>query len=128
MKTHKRTKNITNLHNAIVDYISNNSTFESNEAIDDVIKKIERSKSFEEIFRIPIENRLFNFVNALQWLYFICFLINTMKEECISVPSIFNINFSTDSAIIYISNKYNAANKTFKQDYFNDSDSSESDE
>lgn len=125
MTTPKRAKNINNIHDAIVDYISHNSTFESNEAIDDVIKKIERATSFEEIFRIPIENRLYNFTNALQWLYFICFIINTIKDECIIVPAVFNINFSTDSAIVFISNTYNAANETFKQDYFSDSDDDE---
>ena len=118
----KKTKNI---YNAIIDYIIHNSTFESHEAIDVALKKIEQVMSIEEIFRIPIEDRLFNFTGSLQWLYFICFIINYIKDEKIVFNSSFNISFSTDSAIIYISNKYNAANETFYQDYFDNSDCEE---
>lgn len=123
MVSNKRAKNINDIHDAIVDYISHNSTYESNEAIDDAIKKIGLAISIENIFRIPIEDRLYNFTNSLQWLYFICFIINVIKDEQIVIPTSFNINFSTNDAIIYISNKYNAANETFYQDYFDESDS-----
>lgn len=123
MPQQKRAKSINDIHDAIVDYITHNSTFESHEAIDDAIKKIEQTASIEGIFRIPVDDRLFNFTNALQWLYFVCFIINVIKDEQITIPSTFNITFSTDSAIIYLSNKYNAANETFYQDYFNGSDS-----
>ena len=123
MPKEKSARGINNIHDALVDYISNNSTFESHEAIEATIKKIEQSASIESIFRIPIEDRLFSFTNALQWLYFICFVINIIKDEHITLPTAFNITFSTDSAIIYLSNKYNAANETFYHDYFDDSDS-----
>lgn len=123
MPREKCMKGIKDIHDALVNYITHNSTFESHEAIETAIKKIEQSTSIESIFRIPIEERLFNFTNALQWLYFICFVINVIKDEHIMIPSSFNIAFSTDSAIIYLSNKYNAANETFYQDYFDNSDS-----
>lgn len=122
MKNSDKIKTILDIHNAIVLYISNNSTFESHEAIDDVINKIGRVTCIESIFRIPIDNRLFNFTNALQWLYFICFIINVIKDEQIIIPNSFNIIFSIDSAIIYLSNIYNAANETFYEDYFDNSD------
>lgn len=118
MSDQKSAKSIKDIHDAIVNYISSKSTFESHEAINDAIKKIEQSLSIEEIFRIPIEDRLYNFVNALQWLYFVCFIINVIKDEQIIIPSSFNTSFSTDSAIIYLSIKYNAANETFYHDYF----------
>lgn len=122
MSHHKKIKTIKSIHDAIVDYIINNSTFESHEAIDASIKKIELSGSIEDIFRIPIEDRLFNFTSSLQWLYFMCFIINVIKDEQMVLPPSFNIIFSTDNAIIYLSNKYNAANETFYQDYFDSSD------
>lgn len=123
MPKEKCMKSINDIHDALVDYIAHNSTFESHDAIESSIKKIEQSSSIEGIFRIPIEDRLFNFTNSLQWLYFICFVINIIKDEHIIIPTAFNIAFSTDSAIVYLSNKYNAANETFYQDYFNSSDS-----
>ncbi len=127
MSSGNRVKNIRDVFDAIVNYIFSNSTFESTEAISAVIKKIESTNSIEDLFRIPIEDRLYNFTNALQWFYFICFIINTIKDEQIIIPSTFNINFSTDTAIIYLSNTYNEANKLLYSDYFNNSDS-ESDE
>ena len=123
MSSNKRAKTIKNIHDAIVDYIFNHTTFESNEAIDEAISKIEHATSIDSIFRIPIESRLYNFTSSLQWLYFICFIINTIKDEQIVIPSVFNINFSTNDAIVYISNMYNAANDTFYQDYLDDSES-----
>lgn len=123
MSSSKTAKTIKNIFDAIVIYITNNSTFESHEAINLAIKKIECSVSIEDIFRIPIEDRLFSFTKSLQWLYFVCFILKTIKEEYINVPGTFNINFSVDNAIIYLSNKYSAANKTFYVDYFNESES-----
>lgn len=119
----KRAKTIKTIYEAIVEYISNNSTFESFDAINSTIKKIESANSIDEIFRIPIEERLYNFTNSLEWLYFICFIINVIKDEYIEVPNTFNMIFSTDSAIIYLSNTYSSATKTFYIDYFDDSDS-----
>lgn len=103
-----------NINLAIAEYILCNSTFESNEAIRNSIQKINQATSIEDIFKIPIDDRLFNFTNSLQWLYFICFLIGHF-------PS--NTGFSTDAAIVYISNKYDAANETFYHDYLYESDS-----
>lgn len=123
MMSKKCAKNIQSIHGAIVEYISNNASYESTDAINESIKKIERAPSIEAIFRIPIDDRLYNFTTALQWLYFMCFIINVIKDEHIILPGSFNIKFSIDTAIVYISNKYNAANKTFYQDYFDDSDS-----
>lgn len=125
MINNKKVKDIKTVHDAIVNYIIYNSTYESHEAIDCSIKKIEQSNSIEEIFKIPIDDRLFNFTSSLQWLYFICFIINVINDEKIIIPISFNILFSTNNAIIYLSNKYNAANDTFYQDYF-DSDDYES--
>lgn len=115
-------KTVKDIFNAIVKYITHNSTFESNEAINESIKKIQGSTNIEDIFRIPINDRLYNFTNALQWLYFICFIIHVIKDENIAVPSTFNTSFSLESAVIYLSNKYNAANETFYKDYFDESD------
>lgn len=122
-KLKTKAKTIKNIHDAIVDYIYNHTMFESNEAIDGVISKIEHSTSIEDIFRIPINCRLLNFTGSLQWLYFVCFIITTIKDEQIIIPNTFNIKFSTDDAIIYISNVYNVANKVFYEDYLEKSDS-----
>lgn len=120
-------KTIKNIHDAIVDYIFDNATFESNDAIKDCIKQIERLRSFNEIFRIPIENRLFNFDSSLHWLYFICFLINVINDEQIVVPQSFSTTFNSNDAIIYISNRYDNINEEMYDDYFkksiSDSDS-----
>jgi hypothetical protein len=107
------------IYDAITKYITINSTFESNIAIDNVIKKIQQVNSIEDIFKIPIDNRLYNFKNSLEWLYFICFIIYTINDEKFILPNNFNMIFSTNDAIIYISNIYDAANETFYQDYIN---------
>lgn len=115
-------KTVKDIYTAVVEFISQNSSFESNEAIDETIKKIEQVQSMEDFFRIPIENRLFNFTKSLQWLYFICFIIRVINDEHIIIPSAFNASFSSNDAMTYLSNKYSLANESFYRDYFNDSD------
>jgi len=118
----KSIKNMKNVYDAIVDYIYHNSSYESNDAINNAVKKIEQSNSIEEIFKIPIDNRLYNFNHSLQWLYFICFIINFINDNNIILSVSFNINFSANDAIMYISNIYNGINDMLYKDYFNDSD------
>lgn len=113
-------KNIKTIFDAIVDFILNNATFESKKAINECIKKIELSSSMEDTFRIPINDRVFNFTTSLQWLYFICFLIEVIKDTQIEIPPTFNIVFSTDTAIIYISSIFNVVNESLYDEYFND--------
>jgi len=113
-------KSIKHIHDAIMNYVLYNSTYESHEAINASVNKIEHVNSIEEIFKIPIDDRLYNFTHALQWLYFICFIINVINKEQIEIPLTFNMLFSVENAIIYISHKYDAANETFYQDYFDD--------
>jgi hypothetical protein len=114
-------KNIKDIYDSIITYISINATFESNEAIKDVVNKINISTSMDDIFKMPIKYRLFNFKGALEWLYFICFIIHIINDENIIIPYNFNIEFLTNDAIIYISTIYDAANEIFYQDYINKS-------
>lgn len=115
-------KTIQDIHDAIVDYISNNLVYESDTALTETAKKISRCTNIEEIFRTPILDRLFNFSNSLEWLYFICFIINVINDEKIEIPSNFDMSFSVNSAIVFISNTFNSINKNLYKEYIDSSD------
>jgi hypothetical protein len=102
-----RCKTIKNIRDGIIDFIDTKNTYESSTAIDDTIKSIDAAKDLESIFRIPIENRLFNFNSSMEWLFFICVAIKTIKDESIILPDNFNINFSVEDAMMYLQNIYN---------------------
>lgn len=116
-------RTIVDIINSIISYINDNNSYESNDILASVINKIKNSRSIEDVFRIPIADRVFSFNAALNWLYFVCFVIHTVKEEHITLPNVFNISFSTSDALIYISNTYNAVNENLMHDYFDASDS-----
>ena len=115
-------KSFIDISNAINSYIADNTSFESAEAVKEVTDKLHKVNSFDEVFRIPISSRLFNFNTSLNWLYFVCFIIYTINDEHIKLPSKFNIAFSTNDAIIYIANTFDSINKELMHDYFDDSD------
>ena len=115
-KTNQKT--IKDIHDAIVEFIVKQSSYESNTAIDTTIEKINKMTSLEDIFRIPIEDRLFNYITSLQWIHFIYYVINVINDELIILPPSFNISFSINDAFIYLTNVYNAVGESFHQEYF----------
>jgi len=107
----EKPKTFKHIYNGVVEYIYDNNTFESSELILNTIKNIQTLTNIEEIYRKPIENRIFNFDRALRWFHFICTLVKFINDNSIVLPPGFNINFNLDSAIIYLTNVY-----TYKQE------------
>jgi hypothetical protein len=117
-------KTTENIFKGIIDYIYDNTSFESKEVVTNTIKKIHTLNNMEGIFRCVIEDRLLNFNQSLEWLYFICSIINIINEESINIPTGFDLSFNLDTAIVYLSNIY-----TYKQEQLNEYfDYSESDD
>lgn len=120
-------KTIKNIHDGIIAFIDTKTSFESTQALDDTVESIEKLNSLENIFRVPIENRLFNFSVAMEWLFFINVAIQCIREEAIQVPATFDMSFSVDDAIIYLSNMYDAKKEDLLE-YFDEHSSDESEE
>jgi hypothetical protein len=121
----KYCRTLKDIHDGIVDYISENTTYESNKAIDEVIVKLDRIKNMDEIFRIPIENRMFSFDTSLNWLFFIHVTSIYVKEQ-ITVPSHFNPNFSCQNAMKYITDIYDAKTENIIFSYYDSESEMES--
>jgi len=109
----EKPKTFKDIYNGVVEYIYDNTTFESSELMVDTIKSIQTLTNIEDIYRKPIENRIFNFDRALKWFYFICTLVKFINDNSIVLPSGFTISFNLESAIIYLTNVY-----THKQEEF----------
>lgn len=122
----ERCKNIKTIHDGIINFIESNISYESNQAIDDTLKTISTTNNIEYIFRIPIENRIFNFNTAMEWLFFINITLSCIKEEAIEIPNTFDISFSLNDAMIYLSNIYDAKKEDL-MDYFEESSDDEDD-
>lgn len=101
-------KTIKDIHDGIVEYILDTASFESNDVIEEVSTKITRAKTIEDIFRIPIDDRLFGLDDAMKWLFFIVVTLTYMKDEDITIPNAFNISFSLNNAFLYLTNTYSA--------------------
>lgn len=114
------------IYEGVINYIFDNNTFESCEYIADTIKSIQQMNNLEDIFRKPIENRLFNFEQSLHWLYFICSVIKYIKDELIELPNGFDISFNTEVAILYLSNVFSHKQDQLEE-YFDSSSESDDD-
>jgi hypothetical protein len=116
-------KTIKDIHDGIINYIYDNLIYESNEIIDSTVEKIENSKSMEGIFRLPIDNRIFNFEESIKWLFFIFTTIHYMEIESIIIPNFFDMSFSNDNALGYIYSIYSYKKDDLHKYFEADSDS-----
>jgi hypothetical protein len=101
----------------IIEFVKDHLSLESNDILTQTIVKINSSNSFEEIFKIPINDHLFSFDDSIKWIFFLYVTINYINDNKIES---FNLNFSLIDAYYYISNVY-----SFKRDclleYYSDS-------
>jgi hypothetical protein len=105
------------IYGGLSEFITSNNTYESSVVINSVILKIRATNKIEEIFKIPIIERIFNFDSALQWFYFICFVIDCIRKEA---NDKFDYKFSTENAIVFISNNYDLCNENLYHEYFDE--------
>lgn len=110
------------VYGSIIEYVIANTAYESSVVMNDVVSKIRQADSMEIIFKIPITERIFSCNTALQWSYFICFTVNYITKESVTVPSTFINSFSIENAVMFISNTYDLYNKAIHQEYFYDSE------
>lgn len=105
------------IYASIIEFVTANSSYESSVIMNDVSSKIKQATSMEDIFKIPIIERVFNCTTALQWSYFICFTIDYMRKGSISNAS-FSTAFNIENATMFISNTYDLYNKEIYHEYF----------
>lgn len=83
-----------------IKYVEDNSNFESNAIINECIEKFKEDTSLCDIFKRPIEHRLFKFSDALEWLFFLKVLEYNIKPR--PMTPILDANL----AIEYLINTY----------------------
>ena len=116
-------KNLKTIQDGIIKYIYENTSYESNDAINDIINKIEHSTNLDTIFKYPIDSRLFNYDEAIKWLFFLFNTIKYIAEEEISVPSTHSYYLNMNDSITYINNIYTIVKESLSEYFDSDSES-----
>ena len=68
----------------ITSYLENNNNFESDGIVTKCIVDIENEKNINNIFKIPIQERLFNCSDSLQWMFYLkCIQQHIIAEDVV---------------------------------------------
>jgi len=85
----------------LMNFIKDNSSFQSSKLYEKLEERMVKTKSFREIFQIPIEARLFNMDVALLWLVMV-----SAAHEKESIVFSSNNTFNIKESLKYISDVY----------------------
>lgn len=106
----------------ITSYLEKNNNFESDEIVTKCIVDIENEKNINNIFKIPIRERLFNCVDSLEWMFYLKCIQQHIVTEDVMVDD-FNAMLDTESCIIYLTTVFTLRKQGLLDNFLSDGDS-----